>query len=34
MNRAHLSAAGAYAHGGASYEYELGPDGKRYAVGG
>jgi hypothetical protein len=31
---AHLAAAGSYARGGASYEYETGPDGKRYAVGG
>lgn len=32
--QAHLSAAGGHARGGASYEYETGPDGKRYAVGG
>ena len=32
--QAHLAAAGGYARGGASYEYETGPDGKRYAVGG
>jgi hypothetical protein len=31
---AHLAAAGSYASGGASFEYETGPDGKRYAVGG
>lgn len=31
---AHLSAAGPYAQGGASYTYETGPDGRRYAVGG
>lgn len=30
---AHQTVGGAYA-GGASYEYELGPDGKRYAVAG
>ncbi|WP_024850462.1 putative metalloprotease CJM1_0395 family protein [Hydrogenovibrio kuenenii] len=32
--RAHLSAAGGYATGGASYTYQVGPDGRRYAVGG
>lgn len=32
--QAHLAAAGPYALGGASFEYETGPDGKRYAVGG
>jgi len=32
--QAHLSAAGAYARGGARYEYETGPDGERYAVSG
>jgi len=31
---AHLAAAGRYATGGASFEYERGPDGKSYAVGG
>lgn len=31
---AHLSAAGQYAQGGASFEYQRGPDGQRYAVGG
>lgn len=31
---AHLAAAGQYASGGASYTYQQGPDGKRYAVGG
>lgn len=31
---AHQAAAGRHARGGASYEYETGPDGKRYAVGG
>jgi len=30
----HLAAAGPYAIGGANYEYETGPDGKQYAVGG
>lgn len=32
--QAHLAAAGPYARGGPSFSYELGPDGKRYAVGG
>ena len=32
--QAHLSAAGGYARGGASYEYTNGPDGARYAVAG
>ena len=32
--QAHLSAAGSYARGGASYSYTTGPDGKRYATGG
>ncbi|MCL2346878.1 MAG: hypothetical protein FWC50_01315 [Planctomycetaceae bacterium] len=31
---AHLAAAGGLAQGGASYEYQEGPDGNRYAVGG
>ncbi len=31
---AHKAAAGRHARGGASFEYEVGPDGKRYAVGG
>jgi hypothetical protein len=31
---AHLVVAGAYATGGPSYDYEVGPDGQRYAVGG
>jgi hypothetical protein len=31
---AHLATAGAYARGGASFDYKIGPDGKRYAVGG
>lgn len=32
--QSHLAAAGPYAAGGISYEYEVGPDGKQYAVGG
>ncbi len=32
--QAHLANAGGYARGGASYTYQAGPDGKRYAVGG
>jgi SprA family protein len=32
--RAHLVVAGAYATGGPSYTYTVGPDGQRYAVGG
>lgn len=32
--KAHRAAAGGYAHGGIHYEYQLGPDGKSYAVGG
>jgi len=32
--QAHLMSAGAYARGGAKYEYETGPDGKKYASGG
>jgi hypothetical protein len=31
---AHMAAAGAYAKGGASYTYQIGPDGKAYAIGG
>jgi hypothetical protein len=31
---AHMAAAGAAAAGGATYTYEIGPDGKAYAVGG
>ena len=31
---AHIAAGGQYVRGGASFEYETGPDGKRYAVGG
>lgn len=32
--QAHLAASGGMARGGASYDYQSGPDGKRYAVGG
>ena len=32
--QAHQSAAGGYATGGASYAYQVGPDGQRYAIGG
>jgi SprA-related family len=32
--QAHLSTAGAYAAGGASFSYTTGPNGKRYATGG
>lgn len=32
--QAHLAAAGPYALGGPQYEYQRGPDGKEYAVGG
>jgi SprA-related family len=32
--QAHLAAAGRYARGGAQFTYQVGPDGKRYAVGG
>lgn len=32
--QAHLASAGAYATGGISYEYQTGPDGQKYAVGG
>lgn len=32
--QAHLAAAGAYAQGGAHYEYTRGPDGQQYATGG
>ncbi len=31
---AHVAAAGQYARGGANFEFQTGPDGKRYAVGG
>lgn len=32
--QAHLSAAGQYATGGATYSYQTGPDGQQYAIGG
>lgn len=32
--QAHLAAAGSYALGGPVYQYQRGPDGQRYAVGG
>jgi hypothetical protein len=32
--QAHVSAGGQYVSGGPTYEYETGPDGRRYAVGG
>ncbi len=32
--QAHLAAAGPYANGGPTYDYQRGPDGKQYAVGG
>lgn len=32
--QAHIASAGGYAKGGAKYEYQAGPDGKSYAVGG
>ena len=32
--QAHLAAAGAFAQGGPSFTYQVGPDGKRYAIGG
>lgn len=32
--QAHLSAAGQYATGGIKYNYQTGPDGQRYAIGG
>lgn len=32
--QAHKAAAGAHANGGPTFEYQTGPDGKRYAVGG
>ncbi|MBN1911769.1 MAG: hypothetical protein JW818_18660 [Pirellulales bacterium] len=32
--QAHLSVAGRYASGGPHFEYQTGPDGRRYAVGG
>jgi len=32
--QAHIAAAGGYAKGGPTFEYQKGPDGKQYAVGG
>lgn len=32
--QAHMAAGGQYVRGAASYSYEVGPDGRRYAVGG
>ncbi|MEK9629437.1 MAG: putative metalloprotease CJM1_0395 family protein [Nitrospinota bacterium] len=32
--QAHVAAAGPYANGGPTYEYQTGPDGRQYAVGG
>lgn len=32
--RAHMAAAGQHAIGGAQYTYQVGPDGRRYAIGG
>ena len=32
--QAHKAAAGQFARGAATFEYEVGPDGRRYAVGG
>ena len=32
--QAHMAAGGQYVRGGASYTYQSGPDGKRYAIGG
>ncbi|MDJ0739472.1 MAG: putative metalloprotease CJM1_0395 family protein [Gammaproteobacteria bacterium] len=32
--QAHIAAGGAHVSGGAHYSYEIGPDGRRYAVGG
>lgn len=32
--QAHAAAAGGYARGGPSYDYQRGPDGRNYAVGG
>jgi len=31
---AHIAAGGPYVRGGAAYQYQYGPDGRRYAVGG
>lgn len=32
--QAHIATGGSYVRGGASYDYQTGPDGKKYAVGG
>ena len=32
--QSHLAAAGSFASGGAQFEYQTGPDGKQYAIGG
>lgn len=32
--QAHIAAGGSYVRGGVSYDYQTGPDGKKYAVGG
>ncbi len=32
--QAHMAAGGAYVKGGATFQYQEGPDGKRYAIGG
>lgn len=32
--QSHIAASGGHARGGATYEYQAGPDGKQYAVGG
>lgn len=32
--QAHMAAGGSYVKGGASYDYQTGPDGRKYAVGG
>lgn len=32
--QAHIAAGGSYVRGGARYDYQTGPDGKKYAVGG
>ena len=32
--RAHLAAAGPYANGAPTFEYQTGPDGRQYAIGG
>jgi hypothetical protein len=32
--QAHMSSGGGFVQGGAAYQYEIGPDGRQYAVGG